>query len=189
MKHYFLHTLSKCLLFITSLTFIFSPWRIYSEDIPDAVSLNGFSKVIVFAMVPTLDRVVSEKVNKVIEQSFSQIGEIHKIKTDLKAPAAEGVDLSGFDGDGTLIYEIHPITLSGKECDIVMATLTFYTNVTITKTKNEGNAVIWSSNYFINANLQKETEKLVSQSLNALLKTFAIKHTSEQKLIFNLYPS
>lgn len=161
-----------------------------SEKISETISLKGFSKFVVFPMIPSSNKTLTDKLNTLVEQALSKEGKVNKMTLIVETPTGEAIDLSGLRGDGTLIYEINNVlSPEGKDLDIIKASLSLSTNVTSTKTKGEGTAILWSSECYIKGNVQKDAESLVSKSIDLLLKKFdeTYKKVNSDKPTFNFY--
>ncbi|MGE5195872.1 MAG: hypothetical protein ACM3JI_00910 [Anaerolineae bacterium] len=152
--------------------------------------LKGFSKFNFFSRFYAPTPKYAEKIQIIIENELKKFGKINKIEMSVKTEKGEAIDLSGFDDGISLAYEIkNVLSIDRKELGIVRASLNLSTSVDVQKTKEECMTYIWSDNCFLKGNVEKDLEKLVSQSLKYLLHKFEINYSAvnSDQPIFNLY--
>ena len=150
--------------------------------------LKGFKTFVVFVSLNEVNKALSDKINHLIQKNLKKYGTVN-IKS-LSTDKNQGVDLSGFSAGPTLTYAIRNLhSPDGKNLGIIRASLNLSTSATITKTNETDFFYVWSANCFLPGSIEKNTEKTVLESLNALFKTFQTCYSSvnSEKPIFNLY--
>ncbi len=152
--------------------------------------LKGFLAFNFFPMVPAFDKAQSDKIRVLIKKELEKIGTVKKIELIAKnKEGEEGIDLSPFDIDSNLIYEIKKLASSdGKDTGFVRASLSFESRVDILKTKQSCSPYLWSSNCFLKGNTEKDLEKLVIESLVYLMRDFSESYraANSDKPLFNI---
>lgn len=133
-------------------------------------------------------KTLADKINSIAETELKRIGTVDKKQMIVESDKGKSVDLSGFNLGSMLIYEIKNVTdLNGKELGFVRASLNLSAPVLIETTKKQCSSYIWSCNCFLEGDVNKNLETLVSKSLNYLLNQFRINYTSvnSDKPVFN----
>lgn len=152
--------------------------------------LKGFPAFNFFPMVPAFDKAQADKIGVLIKKELEKIGAVKKIELITKnKEGEEGIDLSPFDIDSNLIYEIKNLASSdGKDTGFIRASLTFKSRVDILKTKQSCSPYLWSSNCFLKGNTEKNLEKLVVESLAYLMRDFSesYRDVNSDKPLFNI---
>lgn len=145
-------------------------------------ALAGFSSVTFFAFIPTSNKNLSDKINRVVEKELKKYGHAQTLEILVKKGDEEVVDLSGFDSGATLLYEIKKVdSLDGKSLPIIEASLNLTSQVSIGKTGTDCQASIWSDSCFLQGSLDKDLESLVRKSLDRLLQDFATTYSEANK--------
>lgn len=150
--------------------------------------LKGFKTFAVFISLNEINKTLSDKINYLVQKNLKEYGTVN-IK-NLLTDKNQGIDLSGFNAGPTLIYAIRNLhSPDGKNLGIIRASLNLSASATITKTNETDFFYIWTANCFLPGSIEKNTEKVVLESLNALFKTFQTCYSSinSEKPIFNLY--
>lgn len=150
--------------------------------------LKGFKTFVVFVSLNEVNKALSDKINHLVQKNLRKYGTVN-LKT-LSADKNQGIDLSGFSTGPTLIYAIRNLSSPDrKNLGITRASLNLSTSATITKTNETDFFYVWTANCFLPGSIEKNTEKVVLESLNALFETFQTCYSSvnSEKPIFNLY--
>ena len=150
-------------------------------------SLKGFKTFVLFVNLGNINKTFSDKINQLIQKNVRKYGTVNvmSLLTEQKA-----IDLSGFDSGATLTYAIRNLrSPDEKPLGIIRASLNLSTSATITKTKETSFFYVWSTNCFLPGSIEKDTEKVVLESLDTLFKIFQTCYFSvnSEKPIFNLY--
>lgn len=151
--------------------------------------LKGISNFLFFPMYPAKDKKTADDLFALIEKKLSQYGIVNHTKILVQTDQREAVDLSVFKTGATLIYKIENLKdLLGNDTGIVRASLNFYTEIEITKTKELCRPYIWSCNCFLKGSTKKEIDKLISLTLDNLLEQFSstYKLVNKSKPVFEL---
>jgi hypothetical protein len=149
-------------------------------------SLKGFKTFIVLISLHEVSKALSDQINQLVQKNVKKYGTVN-IKSLL---TEKGIDLSGLSAGPTLMYAIRNLTSpDGKNLGITRASLNLSTSATITKTHETDLFYTWAANCFLSGSVEKNTEKIVLESLNVLFKTFQTCYSSvnSEKPIFNLY--
>ncbi len=150
--------------------------------------LKGFKTFVVFVSLNEVNKALSDKINPLVQKNLRKYGTVNlKI---LSTDKNQGVDLSGFSAGPTLTYAIRNLSSPDrKNLGIIRASLNLSTSATITKTNETDFFYVWSANCFLPGSIEKNTKKVVLESLNALFETFQTCYSSvnSEKPIFNLY--
>lgn len=150
--------------------------------------LKGFKTFVMFVSLNKVNKALSDKINHLVQKNLKKYGTVN-IK-DLLTDKNQAIDLSGFSAGPTLTYAIRNLhSPDGKNLGVIRASLNLSASATITKTNETDFFYIWTANCFLPGSIEKNTEKVVLESLNALFKTFQTCYSSvnPEKPIFNLY--
>lgn len=142
-----------------------------------------------FQMFPAKNKILTDKINTIIEKELNKFGIVKKKELVVKTDKGDAVDVSVFGEGVSLIYEIRNIiSLDGKELNMIRASLNLSTVVNIQKTKEISRSYVWSSNCFMKGDTEKDLESHVSESLNYLLQKFMrdYSNVNSEKPVFNL---
>lgn len=159
------------------------------QDMPcqsPEIALKNFSTFTFISIAPSL----SEKAQSLIVNELKKHGRATKLQLNIKTNKEQGIDLSSLNSGATLIYEIREVSsIDGKELPFIRASLNMRTNVTIKKTAQEYSPYIWSQSCFMQGDLQKDTEKFISNSFSLLMQQFMSDYTSINSIKpeFNFY--
>jgi hypothetical protein len=135
--------------------------------------IKGLTTFLFFPMCPAKDKKMADNIFALIEKKLSAYGQVNKARIFVQTDQGEAIDLSVFKTGVTLIYEIENIKdIKGNDTGFVRASLNLYTAIEIVKTKEICRPYIWSSNCFLKGSTQKNTENLISLSLDNLLAQF-----------------
>lgn len=150
-------------------------------------SLKGFKTFVLFVNLGNVNKSLSDKINQLVQKNLRKYGTVNimSLSTDKKA-----IDFSGFNSGATLTYAIRNLySPDGKPLEVVRSSLNLSTSATIAKTKETHFFYVWAANCFLPGSIEKDTEKVVLESLNTLFKTFQTCYFSvnSEKPIFNLY--
>lgn len=167
-------------------------YKFSEQNRPNFGVKNPFKGFSVFNFFPTYpgSKEQSEKINALMKKELEKIGVVKKLDLEVKnKEGEEGIDLSPFDINSSLIYEIkNLVSLDGKDIGFVRASLNFESSASILKTKQECSVYLWSSNCFLKGSTSKDLESLVAQSLDYLMKDFSESFSSanDNKPIFQV---
>lgn len=179
--------MKKLILFVLFLNvFLMNP--LCSSEIK-IYPLEKCSTFIFYPMIPSKSKILSDKINHVIENELKKYGKVDALKLVVKTTDGEAFDLSQFESRSHLIYKINNITsIDGTAFSIVEASLTLE-NTIKDKTKKSSFGQIWSKNCFLKGDIQNDLEILTSRSLTFLIQEFMKDYSiaNSQKPIFSLY--
>lgn len=109
---------------------------------------ENLSSFIFYPMFPSKSKILSDKINHVIESELKKYGRVDALKLVVKTTDGESFDLSQFEDRSHLIYKINNIvSLDGTAFSIIEASLTLE-NTIKDKTKKSSFGQIFRKTVF-----------------------------------------